>query len=81
MRLATAAHPYSPDAWLSKEQAEAYLWRQRDFPMRLTLGFCRKHDIEVASTGHIRLLALEGYVKRWKHEEAQRQADLEGRGL
>jgi hypothetical protein len=78
LRLAMEAHPYSPASWLDKEAAEKYLWRARSFPTRLTVGFCRKHGIDVSSTGHIRLLSLEQYLARWQAEEAQYQADLNG---
>lgn len=75
MKLSNEQHPYYPNDWLSKQQAEALL-NENGLTRHLTLTFCRRHQIEVASTGHIRKLALDSYIQREKQDEADGHVTL-----
>lgn len=67
MRLAREIHPYHSDDWLSKYQAEEYLFLELDRRIYLTKRLLRDMGCEVSSTGHIRKLSLEHFVEREKY--------------
>jgi hypothetical protein len=74
MRLAKELHPYYPEAWLNAESAYMRC-ALANVPFGTTLTFCRKHGIEVSSTGHIRLLSLQHYIDRQRSETEQQERD------
>ncbi len=61
-KLALDPHLHYPESWLNIASAQVRCALQ-NVPFRATLTFCRQNGIEVSSTGHIRLIALEQYIK------------------
>lgn len=78
MKLAQSRHPYYPESWLSKPQAQALMQEQGFTGVHVTGAWCKANRIEVASTGHIRLLSLQLTIDRLNAEYRQREQDLRG---
>lgn len=78
MKLAITLHPYYKESWLSKPQAQAFMQEHGFGGIRVTAAWCQANSIEVASTGHIRLLSLQFAIDRMRSEVEQREQDLRG---
>ncbi len=68
-RLATAEHTYYPNEWVSVHKARLFLAIYLGVEFHVTKQWCKNNQIEVSSTGHIRVQDLQLFVTRWKHDQ------------
>lgn len=76
MRISTELHPHYPYDWLNKSQAEEFL-AENGLTRRVTVAFCRRNQLEVSSTGHVRSASLQNYIWREKDDQGELGQELE----
>jgi hypothetical protein len=71
-RLATTEHPYYPNEWLSVHKARLFL-ATFGIESHVTKKWCKDNQVEVSSTGHMRVQDLQLFVARWKYDKETAQ--------
>ena len=67
MKLSTTPHPYYPTDWLDIQVAGQML-AKAGLPSRLNVTRCKRDGITYSTTGHIRKISLENYIKLKKSD-------------